>query len=270
MDRALDKIGPAADKVHNELDADERHQDNFYKHQQVTGKEHNDIIAHADEVLSKEEGPRQQQQPPGQVQGNIVAATVAAMQAANVNQGPKKIDYHLKPKILGKEFTTSELRTWCDGMTFFWAAQLMETRDKQVRWANVYDCIHGSLKSYYEPKMPRGVGICTPRNPGDPQADHRTALEIIQKDHQTRWPIHNRRVNLFKQEQKQDQSFNQWHIHLYGLGEEANIDKLTGRDWLLFILIQSCKSQELKKKIFDLDDDEVTLPNVLALAKGLR
>jgi hypothetical protein len=42
------------------------------------------------------------------------------MQAANGgNQGPKKKDYHLKPKILGREFTTSELRTWCDGMVFF-------------------------------------------------------------------------------------------------------------------------------------------------------
>jgi hypothetical protein len=25
----------------------------------------------------------------------------------------------------------------------------METRDEQVRWANFYNCIHGSLKSYY-------------------------------------------------------------------------------------------------------------------------
>jgi hypothetical protein len=185
INKALDKIGPAADKVHDtyqqliKLDADERHHDNFYERQQVTGKEHNDIIAHADEVLSKEEGPRKQQQQPGQVQGDIVAATVAAMQAANGYQGPKKIDYHLKPKILGKEFTTSELRTWCGGMVFFWAAQLMETRDEQVRWANFYDCIHGLLKSYYEPNMPRGSGICDPRNADDPQADHRTALEIV-------------------------------------------------------------------------------------------
>jgi hypothetical protein len=79
-----------------------------------------------------------------QVQGYIVAATVAAMQAANGQQGLKKIDYHLKSKILGKEFTTSERRTWCNKMTFFWAAQLMETRDKQ--WANFYDCMHGLLE----------------------------------------------------------------------------------------------------------------------------
>jgi hypothetical protein len=166
-----------------------------------------------------------------------------------------------------QEFTTSELKTWCDGMIFFWAAQLMETRDEQVRWANFYDCIHGLLKSYYEPKMPRSIGICKPRNAGDLQADHRTALEIVQKDHQTKWTIHNRRMNLFKHEQKEDQSFDQWHIHLYGLGEDAHVDELTGRDWLLFILIQSCKSQELKKNIFNLEDDEVTLPNVLALAR---
>jgi hypothetical protein len=52
------------------------------------------------------------------------------MNAANGgNAGPKKIDYHLKPKILGKDFTTSELRTWCSGMLFFWAAQVMEDRD---------------------------------------------------------------------------------------------------------------------------------------------
>jgi hypothetical protein len=37
------------------------------------------------------------------------------------------------PKILGKDFTTSELRTWCSGMVFFWAAQAMETRDVKIR-----------------------------------------------------------------------------------------------------------------------------------------
>jgi hypothetical protein len=138
---ALDKIGLQADKVHNayqqliEFDPGERHHDNFYDRQQLTGTEHNNIIADAYEVLGKEERPLQQQQQPGQVRGNIVAATVAAMQAANGGNhvGPKKIDYHLKPKILGKEFTTSELRTWYSGMIFFWAAQLMETRDEEVR-----------------------------------------------------------------------------------------------------------------------------------------
>jgi hypothetical protein len=212
---------------------DEEH-NNLYERQQITGKEHNEIIAHADEVLSKEKGPRQlqQQQPPGQVQGDIVAATVAAMQAANGNQGPKKIDYHLKPKILGKEFTTSELRTWCDGMIFFWAAQLIKTRDEQVRWANFYDCIHGSLKSYYEPKMPRGVGICTPHNAGDPQADHRTALEIIQKDHQTRWTIHNRRVNLFKQEQKENRCVGSLKRSWGKFGiNRKNVHILVSRSW---------------------------------------
>jgi hypothetical protein len=72
-------------------------------------------------------------------------------------------------------------------------------------------------------------------------------------------------VNLFKQEQKEDQSFNQWHIHLYNLGEDAKVDDLTGKDWLLFLLIQSCKSTELRKKILNLPDTEITLENVLAL-----
>jgi hypothetical protein len=56
------------------------------------------------------------------------------MNAANGgNAGQKKIDYHLKPKILGKDFTTSELRTWCSGMAFFWAAQDMEKREVGIR-----------------------------------------------------------------------------------------------------------------------------------------
>jgi hypothetical protein len=78
--------------------------------------------------------------------------------------------------------------------------------------------------------MPRGIEICNPRNVGDVLADHRTALEILQRDHKTKWPIHTRRGNLFKQEQKEDQPFDQWHIHLYSLGEDAKVDKLTGRD----------------------------------------
>jgi hypothetical protein len=84
---------------------------------------------------------------------------------------------------------------------------------------------------------------------------------------ETKWPIRNRRVNLFKQEQKGDQSFDQWHIHLYNLGKDAKVDKLTGRDWLLFLLIQSCKSNELRNKILNLPDNEITLENVLALAR---
>jgi hypothetical protein len=99
--------------------------------------------------------------------------------------------------------------------------------------------MHTSLKDYYEPRLPRGIGICDPRNVDDVLADHRTALEIVQRDHETKWPIHTRRVNMFKQEQKEDQSFDQWHIHLYGLGKDAEVDELTGRDWLLFLLIQT-------------------------------
>jgi hypothetical protein len=41
----------------------------------------------------------------------------------------------------------------------------------------------------------------------------------------------------------------------------------SGRDWLLFFLIQSCRSHELRKKILNLDDDEITLENVLALTR---
>jgi hypothetical protein len=63
------------------------------------------------------------------------------------------------------------------------------------------------LKDYYEPRLPRGIGICNPHNVDDVLADHRTALEIVQRDHETKWPIHNRCVNLFNQEQKEDQCF---------------------------------------------------------------
>jgi hypothetical protein len=190
------------------------------------------------------------------------------MNAANGgNACPKKIDYHLKPKILGKDFTTSELRTWCSGMAFFWAAQAMEDRDVEIRCANFYDCMHSTQKNYFEPRMPRGIGICNPRNVDEDYADHRTAVEIVQVDHETKWPIHTQRINLFKQEQKENMSFNQWHIHLYNLGKDAKVDELTVRDWLLFLLIQSCKSNELRKKILNLPDNEITLENVLALAR---
>jgi hypothetical protein len=277
IDEAIVRIGLQADKVHEayqrliKFDNNEGYHVTFEMRQDNTATEHNDICAHADEVLREAGGPQHQQQQPGQVQGDIVAATVAAMNAANGgNASPKKIDYHLKPKILGKDFTTSELRTWCSGMAFFWAAQAMETRDVQIRWANFYDCMHSTQKNYFEPRMPRGIGICNPRNIGNANVDHRTALEIVQRVHETKWPIHTRRINLFKQEQKEDQSFDQWHIHLYKLGEDAKVNELTGRDWLLFLLIQSCKSNELRKKILNLLDNEITLENVLALARKYK
>jgi hypothetical protein len=110
IDEAIARIGLQADKVHDayqrliEFDDDERHHVNFETRQNNTATEHNNIRVHADKVLGEVDGPQQDgQQQPGQIQGNIVAATVAAMNAANGgNAGPKKIDYHLKPKILGK------------------------------------------------------------------------------------------------------------------------------------------------------------------------
>jgi hypothetical protein len=83
-------------------------------------------------------------------------------------------------------------------MVFFWAAQAMETRDEGIRWANFYDCMHNTQKDYFEPRMPRGIKICNPHNVADVLADHRTALEIVQRDQETKWPIHTRRINLFK------------------------------------------------------------------------
>jgi LmbE family N-acetylglucosaminyl deacetylase len=71
-------------------------------------------------------------------------------------------------------------------MVFFWAAQAMETRDVKIRWANLYDCMHSTQKNYFEPRMRRGIGICNPRNVADDNADHRTALEIVQRDHETK------------------------------------------------------------------------------------
>jgi hypothetical protein len=168
IDEAIARIGLQADKVHDayqrliEFDDDERHHANFETRQQNTATELNDIRAHADEVLGEIDGPQHggHQQQPGQIQGDIVAGTVAAMNAANGgNTGPKKIDYHLKPKILGKDFTNTELRTWCSGRVFFWAAQAIEDRDVEIRWANFYDCMHSTQKNYFEPRMPHGIGI---------------------------------------------------------------------------------------------------------------
>jgi hypothetical protein len=67
-----------------EFDDDERHHVNFETRQNNTATEHNNICGHADEVLGEVDGPQQGgQQQPGQIQGDIVATTVAAMNAAN-------------------------------------------------------------------------------------------------------------------------------------------------------------------------------------------
>jgi hypothetical protein len=124
IDEYLAKIGAQAEKVHNayqkliKLDENQQHLDLYNARQQTNIKELNDIRQQADEILGEVDGPQvlqqQQQQQQANMQGDIVQATVAAMTAAKSNQnGQKNIDYHLKPKILGNGFTTSELRTWC-------------------------------------------------------------------------------------------------------------------------------------------------------------
>jgi hypothetical protein len=57
-----------------------------------------------------------------------------------------------------------------------------------------------------------------------------------------------------------------WQVSLYTLSKDANVDGLTGRDWLLFHLIQNCQGLVLKKKIFDLNKNKITLEKVLAVS----
>jgi hypothetical protein len=164
--------------------------------------------------------------------------------------------------ILGKEFTTSEWRIWSNQMHYFGDAQLMDARVKQVQWGNFFNGMH-------EPNMQRSVRICNVCNAVDPLADHRTVLSIMQKDLQTTWPIHNRRVNLLCEEQKEEQAFDMWQVSLYTLSKDANVEGLTGRNCLLFLLIQNCRDSALKKNILDHDknENEITRENVLAVER---
>jgi hypothetical protein len=95
IDNGLNKLGPAADKVHDtyqrllDLDTDERHHTNYKERQDVTDKEYKNLSNMADDVLGHVEGQQVQQQQQQQplAQADIVAATMAAMQAANSRQG---------------------------------------------------------------------------------------------------------------------------------------------------------------------------------------
>jgi hypothetical protein len=71
----------------------------------------------------------------------------------------KKIDYALGPKILKKDFNSSELRIWICQMRYFWNAQAMDNRDEDTQWGNFWHCLDHSLCSLYKPKILRGVGV---------------------------------------------------------------------------------------------------------------
>jgi hypothetical protein len=87
IDDSLNKLGPAADKAHDtyqrllDLDADKPHHTNYEEHQDITGKEYNNLSAMADDILGHVEGQQVQQQQQPLAQADIVAATVSAMQA---------------------------------------------------------------------------------------------------------------------------------------------------------------------------------------------
>jgi hypothetical protein len=79
IDEAIARIGLQADKVHDayqrliEFDDNERNHVNFEMRQNNTATEHNDIRAHANEVLKEVDGLQHGgQQQPGQIQSDII------------------------------------------------------------------------------------------------------------------------------------------------------------------------------------------------------
>jgi hypothetical protein len=125
-------------------------------------------MATADEVLGFIEGQQQPQQPPQPMpsrrdrsssSGSAKTDTYPPRTSARRCRPTKKIDYALGPKILKKDFNSSELRIWICQMRYFWNAQAMDNRDEDTQWGNFWHCLDHSLCSLYKPKILRGVGV---------------------------------------------------------------------------------------------------------------
>jgi hypothetical protein len=124
--------------------------------------------------------------------------------------------------------------------------------------------LHHSQETFCKPKIPRCVGICKQRNAWDSLADD--CIWIPANRFQSITEL-DRTWNLFGEEQKDEQSYNMWHVSLYTLGEKAKVDALRGRDWILFLLISNVKDPVLKQKIVDLDKADMNLACDLAVPR---
>ena len=183
---------------------------------------------------------------------DVVASVGASAAAANQDSTATvrcKPVTALRPDTLQQDDTPARLRVWKEDYRTYHSESNMDTAGLKAQ--------HGYFKACLSPDLKEKVQNLIDHLPiFSSDADTKTCFSVLDEIFLQVYPLIKRRQEYFELQQHQGQLTSQFLQKLLELSKEADIDKLTADDHLVFRCLQgmSPTQNELKEKILEVQD----------------
>ena len=165
----------------------------------------------------------------------------------------------LKPFVLTKDHTPSELRLWRDQLATYCEASNMSAKPHSEQVAYVGQCLSTYLIEKIRPKITRDMPVIAD------SAQTPSVMGLIETEFAARYPLFTRRMAFFDARQPAGMAFSDWYGDLLKLAREADLESLTPAQNIVFRAIFGTTDQALQKRFFAVQ--ELTLEKIETLVR---
>ena len=171
----------------------------------------------------------------------------------------------LKPYVLTKDHTPSELNDWATRFKAFFNASNMAKLQIAEQQAYFFACIDSGLSNLIKNSITtEKTPIFAPEVRDDPNVDHNdNCMGYLEAEFTQRYPLVSRRYQYFKYYQSKGQSFSDFEAKLKDLQNSAQLEELSEDEIHLFRIVCGLRAGELKNKIMEIPSEFFNLENVV-------
>ncbi|CAB4046073.1 Hypothetical predicted protein, partial [Paramuricea clavata] len=162
----------------------------------------------------------------------------------------RRINDSLKPTVLSKDASPTELRHWIDSFKAYYSSNDMDDFSKEERRSYFKILLDSDLKTRIMAKMNDNTDVFGEDG----------CLQLLENDFLGRYPLFSRRLDFFQCQQRNGQAFTDFMAKLKELSRLADLEKLSVEEIFVFCLLRGTTDSTLLDDLLELP--EKTLKDV--------
>ena len=160
----------------------------------------------------------------------------------------------LKPAPLSIDHTPVEFREWQDGFKAFYKASGLDAVSIEEQQAYFKACLDPTLRGRVRASIQQDTPIF---------GEEGSCTSILKEEFDRNWPILKRRLEFFRYDQSNGQSFTDWVAGLRARADEADLERMKLPEMFTMRLICGVSNKQLREKF--LKEAEPTMDNLIRL-----
>ncbi|CAB4045721.1 Hypothetical predicted protein, partial [Paramuricea clavata] len=176
------------------------------------------------------------------------AAKTVTMPTADSRRHPgtfsRRINESLKPAILSKDASPTEMRHWIDAFKSYYSSNDMDSFSVQERQSYFKILLDVDLRTRIMAKMSDDTDVFG--NDG--------CIDLLEKDFLARYPLFSRRLDFFQSQQRPGQAFTDFLAKLKEMSKLADLEKLSVEEIFVFCALRGTTDSDLLDDLLELQD----------------